>query len=82
MIKFSATVNGRKLIGFGLSALNVERIKEGKPIYISLDEMKLPLSADVLIVYGETEEAILEEFTKLNLIGPDTLVNRAETKKV
>ncbi len=54
MIKFRAG----ELIGFGLSAENVKRLQAGEPIRFSLAEMGLP--GEVLIFYGETEEAMAE----------------------
>ncbi len=43
----------------GIDAENVKRLKEGKPILVSLAE--LGGTDDVLIVYGETPQAILKE---------------------
>lgn len=39
---------------FGLSALNVERLMEGKPISIDLRDLGLP-KGRVMIFYGKTE---------------------------
>ena len=48
---------------FGLSELNVQRLKEGKPVGIDLRE--LGDRGKVLILYGETEESIRDELLKI-----------------
>jgi hypothetical protein len=75
MLKFTAEStdgNGRRLIGFGISAGNVARLTQGDPILIKLDEMGL-WPADVLIFYGETEQALANAMK--DRIGPDTKVS-------
>lgn len=67
------TADGRHFIIFGLSRLNVEKLLEGMPIKVDLQEpppkgLDLPGGAVVLIVGGETEAAIvaeLGEFVKI-----------------
>lgn len=46
----------------GIDAENVKRLKEGKPIMVSLAE--LGGSDDVLIMYGETMQAIAQELER------------------
>ncbi len=65
MIKFRA---GNK-VGFGLSKANIEKLKEGKPININMDEMGLP-GVSVMIFYGETEEQMQRDMAEF--IGPET----------
>lgn len=65
MIKFRA---GNK-IGFGLSEVNIQKLKEGKPISINLGEMGFP-GVSVMIFYGETEEQMQRDMEPF--IGPDT----------
>lgn len=43
----------------GLSWENVERLKQGRPI--RFDGRPIGFKADVLICYGETEDAIAQE---------------------
>lgn len=75
MIKFTAgTQNGRTLIGIGISAENVARLKQGKPIHVSLEELNLPWKADVMLMYGDTEQVMAE--TLKEFIGPQTVVHR------
>ncbi len=61
MVKAVTTLNnGRKLIVIGLSDLNLEKLREGQPIKVSLDkQLDMPLAADIAIMYGKTEEDIL-----------------------
>lgn len=46
----------------GIDAENVKRLKEGKPIMVSLAE--LGGSDDVCIMYGETMQAIADELER------------------
>jgi len=50
---------GRITYLFGLSALNLQRLREGKPISFELEP--LGGSGHVYIMFGETEELIVEE---------------------
>lgn len=71
MIKAKATLLGdRPLYLFGLSALNLQRLREGKPIRVELEEMGGV--GEVVILFGETEAAIATELA--DLIGPSTQV--------
>lgn len=77
MIKFTADRAGRTLIGLGISAGNVQRLKEGKPIHIHLEELNLPWKADIMIMYGETEQALADELKEF--ISPETVVHKERT---
>jgi hypothetical protein len=71
MIKFLVNGrNGAQLVGLGLSQGNIDRLKDGKPIYIHLDELGIE-GIDVLIHYGETEDSIIADFKKEGLIPDD-----------
>lgn len=75
MVKFkSETASGKTLLGFGISAGNVERLKKGEPIYFELDEMGIP-GVDVTIFYGETEQAMYRELKAAGAFGPETKIN-------
>lgn len=68
MIKFVKTAdNGAKVVGFGLSEGNIERLKLGQPILVHLDDLGIE-GIDVVIHYGETENSILNDFRKGGLI--------------
>jgi len=81
MIKFKATQgNGREVIGFGLTAKNVEQLKLGRPISIWGAEFGIPF--DVMIFYGETEQTIADMFRKHGLIDPEkTVIHDTSDKK-
>lgn len=70
MIKFVGEDDntGRKIFGFGLSALNIQLLREGLPISINGEEMGLP--GEVLIFYGRTEEIMFRELKKVGLVHP------------
>lgn len=48
----------------GIDAENVRRLKDGKPIYVNLRQ--LGGSDQVLIMYGDDQQAILQELEKAN----------------
>lgn len=67
MIKAILSVGSKKRLIVGLSAANLARMKEGKPARVALDDVKLEDLAgvaDIAIMYGETEAAIVEELRK------------------
>jgi len=78
MVKFTSTREGRTLVGLGLSAGNVQRLREGKPIHVHLEELNLPYKIELMIMYGETEQEIANELKPF--INSNTIVNR-ETKR-
>lgn len=45
----------------GLSDMNIEKLKEGKPIFKSKEEVGLPVN--LIIVHGKTEDHILEQLS-------------------
>lgn len=63
MIKFTGIGdNGRKMLGIGLSEGNIQKLKEGKPIHFSAEEVKMA-GFDVLIMHGATEQEIVKQLT-------------------
>jgi len=54
---------------FGLSALNVEKLMEGKPIAIDLRDLGLP-KGRVMIFYGKTEQDMQAELEAAGMIRP------------
>ena len=48
-------------IFFGLSDVNLEKLKEGKPIKFNLNELGLQ-DIDVVIFHGKTEEEMYQMF--------------------
>jgi hypothetical protein len=65
---FLRTREGRGIAIVGLSAENVRRLREGKPVHTKMTNLgaipdgMLAKDVDVMIVYGETEQAIADEF--------------------
>ncbi len=57
------------LLLFGLSAENIKRLQSGQPIKINLTEMGM--QGEVLIMYGQTEAAIVEELRQAGIELPD-----------
>jgi hypothetical protein len=57
--------NGALLLG--LSAMNIAKLKEGLPIVF--DGRPFGLASDVIIMYGETEEAIASEIMTHTGVG-------------
>jgi hypothetical protein len=73
LIKASAVQkNHRQLFLLGLSDMNLQKLREGLPIRLSLES--IGGVGDIVIVWGETEEAILTDLAPL--FGPDTTYSR------
>ena len=66
MIKYKGLRNGRPFVGVAISAGNVQRLTEGKPIVVKGAEIGIDF--DILIHYGETEAAILKELSDLGVL--------------
>ena len=65
MIKAVMTINDRPTVLLGLTAENMSRLMIDKPIIIKMQDMQRYAEADeiqdILIIGGETEEAIAEQ---------------------
>lgn len=59
MIKFVAGKDGKPLLGFGLSEGNIEKLRQGLPIVVDLDEM-VRVEGQVVIFYAATDEALVD----------------------
>lgn len=85
MIKFHGkSDNGRHMLGIGLSRKNCEKLLAGQPIHFSLDKMEgsgLPWKGDVLIVAGETEEAITMEMHNMGALDRARIFGFDESKE-
>lgn len=55
MLQVIGVLNGRVVLGFGLSELNLKRLSENQPIYQNLAGLGLP-DMDLFIVYGQEME--------------------------
>lgn len=71
MIKFKTNKggNGVPLIGLGLTARNIELLKERKPIFVRGSE--LGINFDIFIFSEPTEQIILNELHKRGFISDD-----------
>lgn len=75
MIKASAQLSdGRTLLILGLSSKNLEKLRERKPAMIDLTEFGL--KGELVLMWGETEAQIFEEFKQAGVIGADTVIHR------
>jgi hypothetical protein len=75
MVKFVFdTSDGRSNLGLGVTRENVYRLIQGKPIRVSLPEMRagLAIDGDVMIYFGETERDLQQAVAEF--IGPETKV--------
>lgn len=73
MIKFKAyNAKGEDICGIGLSRANCEKLLEGHPIGLRPDSMELPWPGEIILIAGETEEAIATAFKRAGLLGPET----------
>lgn len=61
MVKFSAQEGDKLVIGLGLSRANCERLLEGIPIMVEVEEMIPTLRMIVFLFAGETEETMYDE---------------------
>jgi len=69
MIKAKMTLkDGRPLYLFGLSEMNLLKLREGLPMQIKLEPMGG--SGEIVIMYGTDEGAIARDLA--DLIGPET----------
>jgi hypothetical protein len=64
MIK--ATLNTGVLL-LGLSAENITRLKQGMPIHIKKED---GWPTEIIIVYGETEQAMVDQLGLNEMINP------------
>jgi hypothetical protein len=70
MIKATATSGvGEKLVILGLSEVNVQNLKDGKPLVVEMWE--LGYTGKLVIMYGETEDKIAEQFRANIEIGEE-----------
>ncbi len=68
-------------VAIGLSRGNIERLIEGRPIYISQEDAEKMgvLNAQFLLFFGETELHIEKMMREHALIGPSTIQEGTQT---
>ena len=80
MIKAVAHSNvGETLVIFGLSEGNVQELKKGRPIPIDMEELELGFKGKVVIIYGETEDALAAQFQGNVEVGQVVDLRKPET---
>lgn len=68
MIKFAAhNKDGRRLLGFGLSRLNLQNLMRENPIFVFGEELGLA-GYEIMIFFGETEEKMLADLKRAGII--------------
>lgn len=75
MVKFTASGNGKTIIGLGLEAENIRRMQAGKPIYVRLADLGFVGAAgtiEITIFTGENAETMRRDLA--SLIGPETTI--------
>lgn len=63
MLKFKGVHKDKPLLGFGLSKRNMELLQQDRPMLFNLAEMGVG-DVYVMIVYGETEQSLMQELTR------------------
>lgn len=76
MVKFTAAGDDKILVGLGLEAGNVERLKQGRPILVNLQDLGFTQPIEVMIFYGESKELIVSQLKPY--IGKGTVVHGEE----
>ncbi|HMB94347.1 MAG TPA: hypothetical protein VKP65_26095 [Rhodothermales bacterium] len=84
MIKFKAETATGPLYGFGLTAENIALMLENQPLFIDLADMG-PYGAgsptgNIVIFYGQDEEAVLSAFRSAGLVTEETAILRPRTQ--
>lgn len=75
MLKAVATGDGgKRVVLVGIEPGNIERLKAGKPLRITLDEIGLA-DAEVVVMYTETVEKLALDLQQRGLITPETRIN-------
>lgn len=78
MIKFkSATVDGRTLLGFGLSRGNLQKLLQGHPVHVNMEEMGMP-GLDFMI-FGDIRKTDAELAEDMKEFITDETVVRGST---
>jgi hypothetical protein len=76
MIKFTASGNGRTIIGLGLEPGNLERMQRGQPVYVRLSDLGFtgaPATFEIVIFTGKDAPTMRASLS--SMIGPETVVH-------
>jgi len=80
MIKMGGkTKSGNKFVLLGISDMNIEKMREKKPIVLYGAEVDVPELELLVICWGENEDALAKELN--DYIGPETRVRDHRQEK-
>lgn len=65
MIRAAGETNGKRLIIVGLAKDNIEHLQAGEPIRVTY-----PDGSVVLVLYGDTEEDIVQDLRSMGVTAP------------
>lgn len=68
MIKARATKGGNDILVLGLSAVNVKRIMDSKPIMFNASDIGITDVDKILVLGGDTEDDIIEDLRSLGFL--------------
>jgi hypothetical protein len=81
MIKMGGTTkSGRKFVLLGLSELNLTRLREKKPIVVFGTEIRVPEIETLVICWGETEDDLTKELSRMIDENTRVIDRRGEKK--
>lgn len=73
MMKATAMTSKGPLVIFGLSAENIRRLQQGKPIDIDMSE--LGMRGHIMIFAGKNEDSMKQALTDAGMIDSQTIVH-------
>lgn len=76
MLKASVTDPKNPILIMGLSEGNIQRLKDGQPIFTTIESFGIKQPGKIAIVYGQSEQSIADDLAKHGLIGDSTVIHR------
>jgi hypothetical protein len=78
MVIARATADKDELLLLGLSRENVRRLTDGQPMHLKRETHGdgIPEGWEIVIVFGETEQALVAEFRRAEMISPETKIHK------
>lgn len=81
MVLFRGMRLSRPFVGICLTEKNIEKLKKDQPIFRFKEEAGNILSADLVIIYAETEDDFMRRLQELELISRSAKVTDERSKK-
>lgn len=74
--------NGKELLILGLSDMNMQKMKEGRPLHIrrEIHGEGIPEGWEIIIMNGRTEKEMADQFRAMGIINQDTEVQMQPKK--